>query len=318
MSSSQLPHETFSDFADALEKLKTLALDRQLDLDSLPTIADPCPLTSSAKILPRDVPDKGWGLSKSLEFLLQDVAPLLNPGHAGPRYFGFITGGTLPSALLSDWFTSLYDQNVQVHLPKETSSTVIEAYTIDMIIKLLNMESDLFAGTLTTGATSSNLLALICARETTMKRCMSKGRGIADWSAAEHGLTGFDLPLKVFVSQAHASIKKAAALAGIGRANVIDLGRKRNDLSLLDIKDEQLAARFKMECLDFDLDRLEMELRQCHENHQPAIVVVGMGEVVTGALSDQTLLIRKLCDKYDAWQHMDAGKSLQRIAAHRS
>jgi glutamate/tyrosine decarboxylase-like PLP-dependent enzyme len=307
MPPSELPHESLYDLEDALEKIKALALNRQKTLDSLPTIADPNALESSAKKLPRSVPDQGWGLSKAVDFLLQDVAPTLNPGQAGSRYFGFITGGVLPSALVSDWFTSLYDQNVQVHLPNETSSTVIEAYTIQMIAQLLGLDAELFAGTLTTGATSSNLLALICAREHTMKNLMSKSTGISDWSVAEHGLAGSSMPMKVFVSQAHASIKKAAAFAGIGRANVVDVGR-RVDHTKLNEKDDVLAARARMECLDFDLKRLEAELKQCQERHQPAVVVVGMGEVVTGALSDQTLAIRKICDDYDAWLHIDAGE----------
>jgi glutamate/tyrosine decarboxylase-like PLP-dependent enzyme len=83
---------------------------------------------------------------------------------------------------------------------------------------------------------------------------------------------------------------------------------RRVDHTKLNEKDDVLAARARMECLDFDLKRLEAELKQCQERHQPAVVVVGMGEVVTGALSDQTLAIRKMCDDYDAWLHIDAGE----------
>lgn len=323
MPPSELPHETLSELEDALDKLKSLAIKRQETLDSLPTIADPNPLEASATHLPRQVPDQGWGLRKAVDFLLENVAPTLNPGHAGPRYFGFITGGVLPSALVSDWFTTLYDQNVQVHLPNETASTVIEAYTMQMLAKLLDLDAEQYTGTLTTGATSSNLLALICAREETMKRCMSRKAGHDNWSVAEHGLAGSDMPIKVFVSQAHASIKKAAALAGIGRANVIDVGR-RAGCTGLDERDDSSAAHGRMECLDFDLQRLDAELRHCQQINQPAIVVVSMGEVVTGALSDQTVAIRKMCDSYDAWLHMDAGeqrrtmsKVLDRIAYRR-
>lgn len=308
MTTSELSYETLSEFKAGLDKLVKLALERQSNLDSLSTIAENCPLESSVKQLPRDIPEQGWGLSKSIEFLLKEIASQLNPGHAGPRYFGFVTGGVLPSALLSDWFTTLFDQNVQVHLPKETSSTVIEHFTIEMIIKILGLKSNLWSGTLTTGATSANLLALICARERTMQNCMKKRHGIDNWSAAEHGLSSSNLTVKVFVSQAHASIKKTAALAGIGRANVVDTGNRVDQGQSIE-QDDQATTQARVQCVDFDMVRLEAELKQCCSEKQPAIVVIGMGEVVTGSLSDQTLEIRKLCDKYHTWLHMDAAFS---------
>jgi len=302
MVTSELTNESLADFKAGLEKLCDLAIKRQSNLNSLPTISKHHDLIKrGVDILPKDIPDQGWGLKKSIEFLLEEVASLLNPGQAGPRYFGFITGGTLNSAILADWFTTLFDQNVQVHLPKETMSTVIEVYTIEMIIKMLGLDTLQFSGTLTTGATASNLLALICARESTIKQCIQRREGIQDWSVAEYGLAGIGaLRTKVFVCQAHASIKKTSALAGIGRANVIDVGRQ--------VQSELGDAAGRAVSLEFDLERLRRELKQCYDAKEPAIVVVGMGEVVTGSLTDQTVEVRRLCDEFQAWLHMDAGE----------
>jgi glutamate/tyrosine decarboxylase-like PLP-dependent enzyme len=298
MPPAELAHESFAEFKVAIEKLCALAIERQKNLYTLPTVGSSDIVKRGAEILPGAAPEQGWGLEKSTNFMLDEIASLLNPGQAAGRYFGFVTGGTLPSALIADWFTTLFDQNVQVHLPNETLSTVIEALAVQMIVRLLDLDPSQFTGTITTGATSSNLLALTCARERTIQHCVERRTGTAGWSTAEFGLSGVGaLPVKVFVCQAHASIKKTAALCGIGRNNVIDVSK------------ESEQRQSSVQTLEFDLDRLEASLKECHDAKEPAVVVVGMGEVVTGALTDQIPQLRALCDKYDAWLHLDAAFS---------
>jgi hypothetical protein len=46
--------------------------------------------------------------------VIEHLAKAIQPGlvaTAGPRYFGFVIGGSVPAALAADWLTSAWDQN---------------------------------------------------------------------------------------------------------------------------------------------------------------------------------------------------------------
>lgn len=326
---AELPHEPLIEFKAALERIQRLAIERQERLSEIPTISKEDELRKGLEQLPRSLPPEGseYGLKRSIDFLFDSVLPTLAQGQAGPRYFGFVTGGTLPSALLADMMTTLMDANVQVHLPRETLSTIIEKFALDMILDVLHMDRSQWTGTFTTGATASNTLALACGRQATLQRAYKVRRQRRrdagetlpeeedEWDPAENGLYGPDVPpIKIFVCQSHASIQKSAAVLGIGRKNVIDLGIKMElpetgDKGISEEEREQIEALARAETLDFDFALLESALKECQTNAEGAIVVIGMGEVVTGALTDQALAIRLMCDKYGAWLHMDAAFS---------
>ncbi|PWO00405.1 PLP-dependent transferase [Tilletiopsis washingtonensis] len=295
--------EPFEAFSAALAELSRLAEARFTTPTprEQPFVAPAAALDRALVVLPDELPEHGLGLSRTTRVLLDDVAPALNPGQAGSRYFGFVTGGVLPSAAVADQLVTILDANVQVHLPTETVATLVEVHALKLTLSLLSLPVQRWTGTVTTGATSSNVLALACGRDAVLKRAMA-ARGHADWDMAEDGLA--DAPaVTVYVALPHASIKKAAAIVGIGRARVVDLGQR---VSVADSATAEQLARARAAALDFDLDALEVRLAADSAAKQGAIVVVGMSEVNTGALAAQTPALRQLCDRYGAWLHIDA------------
>ena len=226
-----------------------------------------------------DLPEHGRLLDGAISHIMDDICPGLS-GSPSPRYHGFVTGGSTPAAQMADMITSIVDQNVQVHLPQCSVSTTVEDSALCMALDLLQLDSDNWPGrTITTGATASNLLGLICGRNYSLKH-----HGI---DVGEDGFSG--LQCQVFCASAHASIKKAASIAGIGRRNCIDLMDSNDPFGVT-----------------FDLPALETRLAHNLQNSVGSIVVASLGEVNTGLSSPNVDTLQKLCKQYNAWLHVDA------------
>ncbi|KAF8585064.1 PLP-dependent transferase [Ramaria rubella] len=268
------------------ETILKLAAERDRSLHTLPTTADPQEIQASLAALPSSLPEEGLGSSKALDVVLKDVVPGLAPGHAGPRYFGFITGGCLPSAQLADFVTTIYDQNAGANRPEETITAIIENRALEFVLDLLDLPRDRFlARTLTSGATASNVLGLALARDHAVRHALAS----STHSVSEDGYGG--VTVKVYTDRPHASLLKAAAAVGVGRANVVDLGRKIEDGDTMGI----------------DLGELEKHLKDAAPGSGTAAVVsLSFGEVSTGDFTPNVHEIRALCDKYSVWLHIDA------------
>src|SRR3954451_24826 len=56
------------------------------------------------------LPDEGLPAAMVIDELVAAADPGL-VASAGPRYYGFVTGGALPAALAADWLAAAWDQN---------------------------------------------------------------------------------------------------------------------------------------------------------------------------------------------------------------
>ena len=68
-----------------------------------------------AEALRRELTDEGEDPVPVIEDLVADADPGI-VATAGPRYFGFVTGGSLPVTLAADWLVSAWDQMAGLHV----------------------------------------------------------------------------------------------------------------------------------------------------------------------------------------------------------
>jgi glutamate/tyrosine decarboxylase-like PLP-dependent enzyme len=227
--------------------------------------ATPQPLPSS---LTSVLPDAGLGTIKTLKVFKQQVAPRLT-GSAGPRYLGFVTGGTTPAALVGDWLTSTFDQNAAD--PHDGTQT-LERQTINMLRDLFGL-SDAHTGSFVSGATMSNFVGLAQARQ-----WVGRQRGL---DVARDGLSG--PPIPVLSAAPHSSTFKALSMLGMGRSSLYVVpmlpGREAVDVN---------ALRDALEAMN-----------------QPCIVVASSGTVNTTDFDDLTA-IAALRQEFPFWLHVDA------------
>ena len=142
--------------------------------------------------------------------VLDELVRLAAPGitsMAGPRFFGWVTGGTLPAALAADWMTSAWDQNAGP-ANGAPAACAFEVLALRWVSELLGLPEPT-RGALVSGATLANFTALAGAR--------SQVLAAADWDVEQDGLFGAP-PVRVFVGrERHDTIDKAPRLLGFGK-----------------------------------------------------------------------------------------------------
>jgi glutamate/tyrosine decarboxylase-like PLP-dependent enzyme len=143
--------------------------------------------------------------------LLDEVGSPATMAMAGPRFFGFVIGGSLPAALAANWLAAAWDQNAAFDSVTPAVST-LEAVALEWLTDVLGLPEGT-AGGFVTGATMANFSALVAARHSVL--------AAQGWDVEADGLFGAPPITVVIGEEAHPTLIKALGLVGFGRNRLV-------------------------------------------------------------------------------------------------
>lgn len=256
---------------DNLDQLLSLTRDKAADyLNHLHE--RPVSAIGLKKDEPVHFPADGIGLENALEiFYRQHMNKIV--AASGPRYWGYVVGGTTPAAIAGDWLTSVFDQNPQSTKGGGDISALIEMETIDWMISLLGLPPS-FKGRFVTGATMSNFT------------CLAVGR---QWAGQQNNndiaREGIRTDIKVLTATPHSSSIKSLSMLGMGSNHIVTVATAPGNREAIDIAD------------------LEIKLEQYKDF--PVLLITSGGTVNTVDFDDMQA-ISVLQKKYTFYWHVDA------------
>ncbi len=259
----------------ALERATELAQAYIDSLDDAP-VAATVSLAELRSRFVRELPNEGVDAVTVVEELARDVEGGLI-GNAGGRFFGWVIGAGLPSALAADWLTAAWDQNAGLYACSPAGAVVEEACGTWLKDVLGLPQTASFA--LVTGCQMAHVTCLAAARHAVLQR--------AGWDVNRDGLSGAPRVRVLTSSEVHGTTTRALKLLGIGTANIVVLPADANgQLAPASLRDALASAK-----------------------GQPTIVVLQAGDVNAGVFDSFPELIAMASDA-GAWVHIDGAMGL--------
>jgi glutamate/tyrosine decarboxylase-like PLP-dependent enzyme len=208
--------------------------------------------------------------------VVEGLAAAAEPGliaSAGPRFFGFVVGGSLPAAIGADWLTSAWDQNGGLYA-LSPAAAVAEEVAARWLVELLGLPPETSVG-FVTGATMANFTGLAAARHGVLAR--------ADWDVERLGLQGAPPVTVITHAGSHVTVYASLQMLGLGRE-----GERVRRIAA----DDQ--GRMRPDALRDELATIA----------GPVIVCAQAGNVNTGAFDPFDAII-PIAHERDAWVHID-------------
>jgi glutamate/tyrosine decarboxylase-like PLP-dependent enzyme len=245
------------------------------------------PIASRAEVvraLGADLPDAPTPIGAVIDELVSAVEPGLMAS-AGPRYFGFVVGGSVDAALIADVLTAGWDQ-VAFNEATSPAAVAVEDAAGSWLKELLCLPQTASVG-FTTGGQAANTAGLAAARWQVLHQ--------HGWDVGRDGLFGAPRVSLVAGAERHGTIDRAVRFLGIGESAIhavpatstgaIDAGALRTTL-------EALPAG-------------------------PIIVCAQAGNVNTGAFDDLAA-VSAAARSVGAWLHVDGAFGLWAAASPRT
>lgn len=216
-----------------------------------------------------------------LEVLIRAAEPGLM-ANAGPRFFGFVIGGSLPAATVADILATGWDQ-VAFNPVLSPAAAAAEQVAGEWLKDLLGIPASASVG-FVTGAQEANTVGLAAARHHVLAE--------AGWDVERDGLVGAPPVRVVAGEERHGTIDRSLRLLGFG-TSAMEIVRATGD-GAMDVED---LARV--------LDA---------HGGGPLIVCLQSGNVNTGACDDLRAA-SELVHARGGWVHVDGAFGLWAAAS---
>jgi glutamate/tyrosine decarboxylase-like PLP-dependent enzyme len=194
----------------------------------------------------------------------------------GPRFFGWVIGGSHIVGTAADWLTSAWGQNTGNH-HAAPSAAAAETAATGWLLELLDLPRESSVG-FVTGATVANFVCLAAARDEVLRK--------VGWNADADGLFGAP-PITVLIGDdAHTTVFSALQFLGLGHDRVVRIATDAQGRMQFPAFAEAIA-----------------------KVKGPAIVIAQAGQVNTGAFDNFSEIV-PLAKKAGAWLHVDGAFGL--------